>query len=170
MMNNKRIKDIVSIVVVIIIALIIKIYIFSPVKVNGNSMVPTLNDGDYMLLNEIGYRINGVKRFDIVVANINGEMLIKRVIGLPGEKIEYAYNKLYVNGENVVENFKHDDTDDFSFDELEAKVVPENHYFLVGDNRGNSKDSRVVGFIPANKIMGKTNFIIYPFNRIGNVE
>ena len=170
MMNNKIIKDIVSIVVVIIIALIIKIYIFSPVKVNGNSMVPTLNDGDYMLLNEIGYRINGVKRFDIVVANINGEMLIKRVIGLPGEKIEYAYNKLYVNGENVVENFKHDDTDDFSFDELEAKVVPENHYFLVGDNRGNSKDSRVVGFIPANKIMGKTSFIIYPFNRIGNVE
>lgn len=169
-MNNKRIKDILSIIVVIIIAVIIKIFVFSPVKVNGNSMVPTLNDGDYMILNEIGYRMNGLKRFDIVVANINGEMLIKRVIGLPGEKVEYAYNKLYVNGENVIENFKHDDTDDFSFSELDAEVVPENHYFLVGDNRGNSKDSRIIGFVPANKIMGKANFVIFPFNKIGTVQ
>lgn len=169
-MNNKRIKDILSIIVVIIIAVIIKLYVFSPVKVNGNSMVPTLNDGDYMILNEIGYRMNGLKRFDIVVANINGEMLIKRVIGLPGEKVEYAYNKLYVNGENVIENFKHDDTDDFSFSELDAEVVPENHYFLVGDNRGNSKDSRIIGFVPANKIMGKANFVIFPFNKIGTVQ
>lgn len=169
-MNNKRIKDILSIIVVIIIAAIIKLYVFSPVKVNGNSMVPTLNDGDYMILNEIGYRMNGLKRFDIVVANINGEMLIKRVIGLPGEKVEYAYNKLYVNGENVIENFKHDDTDDFSFSELDAEVVPENHYFLVGDNRGNSKDSRIIGFVPANKIMGKANFVIFPFNKIGAVQ
>lgn len=169
-MNNKRIKDILSIILVIIIAVIIKLYVFSPVKVNGNSMVPTLNDGDYMILNEIGYRMNGLKRFDIVVANINGEMLIKRVIGLPGEKVEYAYNKLYVNGENVIENFKHDDTDDFSFSELDAEVVPENHYFLVGDNRGNSKDSRIIGFVPANKIMGKANFVIFPFNKIGAVQ
>ena len=97
-MNSKRIKDVLSFVVVAIVAILIKIFIFSPVRVNGTSMVPTLNNGDYMLLNEIGYRINGVKRFDIVVAYIDGEMLIKRVIGLPGEKIEYAYNKLYVNG------------------------------------------------------------------------
>lgn len=169
-MNSKRIKDILSFVVVAIVAILIKIFIFSPVRVNGTSMVPTLNNGDYMLLNEIGYRINGVKRFDIVVAYIDGEMLIKRVIGLPGEKIEYAYNKLYVNGENVVENFKHGDTEDFSFSKLNAEVVPENHYFLVGDNRGNSKDSRIVGFIPASEIMGKTSFVLYPFDRIGNVE
>ena len=169
-MNNKRIKDILSIIVVIIIAIIIKLYVFSPVKVNGNSMVPTLNDGDYMILNEIGYRMNGLKRFDIVVANINGEMLIKRVIGLPGEKIEYAYNKLYVNGENVVENFKHGDTEDFSFNKLNEEVIPDNHYFLVGDNRGNSKDSRIVGFIHKGKIMGKTSLIIYPFDRISTVQ
>ena len=169
-MKEKVIKDILSFIAVIIVALLIKIYIFSPVRVNGTSMEPTLNDGEILLLNEIGYRLHGVNRFDIVVANINGEMLIKRVIGLPGDKIEYAYNKLYVNGENVVENFKHDDTDDFSLSELNETVVPENHYFLVGDNRGNSKDSRVVGFIPANKIVGKTNFVLYPFSRIGNVE
>ena len=167
---NKRLKDILSVVVVIVVAILIKIFIFSPVRVNGTSMVPTLNNGDYMILNEIGYRMNGLKRFDIVVANIDGEMLIKRVIGLPGEKIEYAYNKLYVNGENIVENFKHEDTEDFSFDKLNAEVVPANHYFLVGDNRGNSKDSRIVGFIPSSKILGKTNFIIYPFDRIGVVE
>ena len=77
-------------------------------------MNPTLRNGDIMLLNEIGYRLNGVDRFDIVVIDTDDDVIIKRVIGLPGEKIEYAYNKLYVNGENVVENFKHDDTDDFS--------------------------------------------------------
>lgn len=115
-MNRKIIKDILSFVVVAIIAIIIKFFVFSPVRVNGTSMVPTLNNGEFMILNEIGYRLNGVKRFDIVVANIDGEMLIKRVIGLPGEKIEYAYNKLYVNGENVVESFKHGDTEDFSLD------------------------------------------------------
>lgn len=169
-MNRKIIKDILSFVVVAIIAIIIKFFIFSPVRVNGTSMVPTLNNGEFMILNEIGYRLNGVKRFDIVVANIDGEMLIKRVIGLPGEKIEYAYNKLYVNGENVIENFKHGDTEDFSFSKLNEEVIPDNHYFLVGDNRGNSKDSRILGFIPANKIMGKANFVIFPLNRIGTVQ
>ncbi len=159
-----------SYVIIIIIALVIKFFIFSPVRVNGTSMTPTLNDGDIMILNEIGYRLNGVNRFDIVVATIDGEKLIKRVIGLPGEKVEYRDNNLYVNDEIVIENFKHGDTDDFNISELGSETVPDGHYFLVGDNRGNSKDSRVVGFVHKGKIMGKTRLVIYPFDRISTVQ
>ena len=159
-----------SYVLVIVIALLIKRFIFSPVKVNGTSMVPTLEDGDIMILNEIGYHLNGASRFDIVVANVDGEKLIKRVIGLPGEKIEYRDNKLYVNDEYVVENFKHGTTRDFSLSSLNANVVPQNYYFLVGDNRGNSKDSRVIGFVHKSKILGKTKLIVFPFNRASSVH
>ena len=133
-------------------------------------MSPTLNDGDIMILNEIGYYLNGIDRFDIAVANIDGEKLIKRVIGLPGEKVEYRDNKLYINDELVVENFKHENTDDFSLSSLKAEVVPDNHYFLVGDNRGNSKDSRIIGLVHKSKIMGKAKLIVYPFGRASTVQ
>ena len=168
--KDKIIKEVISYVIVILIAIVIKIYIFSPVRVNGTSMKPTLLDGDIMILNEIGYRINGANRFDIVVANIDGERLIKRVIGLPGDTVEYSDNKLYINDELVVENFKHGDTEDFNISELGSETVPESSYFLVGDNRGNSKDSRIIGFVPAHKIMGKTSLVIYPFDRVATVQ
>ncbi len=168
--KSSIIKNILSYVLIIAIAVLIKLYIFSPVRVNGTSMIPTLLDGDIMILNEIGYHLNGVERFDIVVANIDGEKLIKRVIGLPGEKVEYRDNQLYINDELVVENFKHADTMDFSLSKFNAQVVPENHYFLVGDNRNNSKDSRVIGFVHKSKIMGKTKLIVYPFGRAGSVQ
>jgi len=163
-------KNVLSYVLVILIAIIIKTFIFSPVKVNGNSMMPTLKDGDIMILNEIGYLLNGIERFDIVVANVDGEKLIKRVIGLPGESVEYIDNNLYINGELIVENFTHEDTNDFSLSELGASVIPDNHYFLVGDNRSNSKDSRSIGFVHSGHILGKTNFIIFPFSRISSVQ
>lgn len=168
--KSKIIKNILSYVLVIVIAILIKLFVFSPVKVNGTSMKPTLLDGDIMILNEIGYHINGLERFDILVANIDGERLIKRVIGLPGDKIEYRDNQLYVNGELYYENFKHDDTEDFSITELGAEVVPEDHYFVLGDNRGNSKDSRTIGFISKKDIMGKAKLIVFPFDRISSVQ
>ena len=168
--KSSVIGNILSYVFIILLALLIKKYIFSPVKVNGTSMVPTLNDGNIMILNEIGYYLNGVNRFDIVVIDYNGEKLIKRIIGLPGETIEYKNYDLYVNGEIVAENFKHKDTADFSISELDAEVIPDDYYFVVGDNRINSKDSRMVGFIHKSKIMGKTNFVIYPFDSIGTVQ
>ena len=168
--KGQIIKNILSYVLVIVIAVLIKLFVFSPVRVNGTSMTPTLLDGDIMILNEIGYHLNGVERFDIVVANIDGEKLIKRVIGLPGEKVEYRDNKLYINDELVVENFQHGDTNDFTLAKLNTEVVPENHYFLVGDNRDNSKDSRVIGFVSKSKIMGKTKLIVYPFGRASSVQ
>ncbi len=166
----KIVKNVLSYVIVIVIALLIKMYVFSPIRVNGDSMYPTLKDGDIMILNEIGYHINGVSRFDIAVANVDGERLIKRVIGLPGERVEYRDNKLYINDEEVVENFTHGDTADFSLADINVDKIPSNYYFLVGDNRGNSKDSRTIGLIHKSKIIGKTKLIVYPFSRTNTVQ
>ena len=169
---NKNIKNVLSYVIVIVIALLIKNYIFTPVKVNGSSMEPTLKDGDIMILNEIGYRLNGVNRFDIVVVKKNGESdrIIKRVIGLPGETVSYKDNKLFINGEKVEEDFNHDITHNFDLSEINETVIPDDYYFVVGDNRGNSKDSRMIGLISKSEIKGKTSLIIYPFNKIGTVK
>lgn len=166
----KIVKTVLSYILIIGIAILIKLYVFSPIKVNGTSMVPTLNNGDIMILNEIGYHLSGLERFDIVVINNDGEKIIKRVIGLPGEKVAYRNNKLYINDQEVVENFKHHDTKDFDLSDLKVETIPKNYYFVVGDNRGNSKDSRSIGLISKSKIMGKASFILYPFNRIGNVQ
>ena len=167
---NNILKNIFVYALVIGIALLIKFFVFSPIKVNGSSMEPNLKDGDIMILNEIGYRLGGVERFDIVVINTDGEKIIKRIIGLPGEQIEYRDNKLYVNGEEVVENFKHGETKDFSLSDINLETIPSDHYFVVGDNRGNSKDSRIIGAIHKSKIVGKANLIIFPFDRIYSVK
>ena len=166
----KIVRNILSYVLIIAVAVLIKLYVFSPIKVNGTSMVPTLNNGDIMILNEIGYHLNGLERFDIIVINSKGEKIIKRVIGLPGETVEYKDNKLYIDGKEIFENFKHGDTKDFKLSDIKVDKIPKNYYFVVGDNRGNSKDSRSIGLINKKQIMGKTRFILYPFSKIGTVQ
>ena len=166
---KNRIKSVLSYVLVIILALLIKNYIFSPIRVNGPSMNPTLLDGDIMILNEIGYYLNGVERFDIVVVKTEETRIIKRVIGLPGDHVEFKDNKLYINGEEVEETFTHEVTHNFKLDELGYAEIPEGYYFVVGDNRGDSKDSRSIGLISKSQIKGKTKLILFPFSRFGNV-
>lgn len=132
-------------------------------------MVPTLLDGDIMVLDKIGYRINGLKRFDIVVIKYNNEKIIKRVIGLPGDYIEYKDNILYVNGKEIKEKYKRDITNNFSLKDLGYEKIPENKYLVLGDNRSISKDSRIIGLIDKEDIEGYTGIIVFPFKRIGNV-
>lgn len=132
-------------------------------------MVPTLLDGDIMILDKIGYRINGLKRFDIVVIKYNNEKIIKRVIGLPGDYIEYKDNILYVNGKEIKEEYKKDITNNFSLKDLGYEKIPENKYLVLGDNRSISKDSRIIGLIDKEDIEGYTGIIVFPFKRIGNV-
>ena len=166
----EKFKNILSYVVVIVIAILIKEFIFSPIKVNGTSMYPTLDDGDLMILNEVGYYLNGVDRFDIVVVKKNGERLIKRVIGLPGETVEYKDNELYINGKVIKEDFYHATTHDFSLEDINVTVIPEGFYFVVGDNRTNSLDSRKIGLISKSEIKGKAKMVIFPFKKFGNVK
>lgn len=148
-------------VITIILVLLVKKFVVSPIKVNGTSMMTTLHDGDIMILNIIGYRFDKINRFDIVVVDEGNEYLIKRVIGLPGEEIEYKDNQLYINGKKVKDNYGSQVTEDFKV------KVKKNSYFVLGDNRTNSLDSRYFGSFKKNRIMGKTSLIIFPFNRFG---
>jgi len=163
--NNKVkyfIKEYVPYLITIILVILLKLYIVTPIRVNGESMYDTLVDGDIMILNIIDYKMHGANRFDIVVVDEGSEYLIKRVIGLPGETIEYKDNQLYVNGKKVKDSYGKDITGDFKV------KVPKNSYFVMGDNRTNSVDSRRLGAFSKDKIKGKTKLTILPFKRIGN--
>ena len=161
--TKEYIRELLSYVLIIIIVLLIKVFIFTPIRVNGPSMNDTLNDRDIMILDEISYRFTEIKRFDIVVVKYKDEYIIKRVIGLPGEKIKYENNKLHVDGKFIKEDFSHKKTDDF--DEV---LVPDDSYFVLGDNRIDSLDSRLIGAVTKSDIKGKTSFTIFPFSRFGN--
>ena len=99
------IKEYVPYIAIIILVILIKRYIVAPVKVNGSSMMDTLHNGDIMILNNTAYYFDDIKRFDIVVVRENKEYIIKRVIGLPGETVEYRDNKLYINDKLVKDNY-----------------------------------------------------------------
>jgi signal peptidase I len=161
---KKFLKENFTFIVLLIVIIVIKFFVVSPIRVNGDSMNPTLEDRDIMILDEISYRFSNIKRFDIVVVKKNGEFLIKRVIGLPGDEIRYEDNTLYINDKLIKEKFNHEDTKDFD------TIVPDDKYFVMGDNRNNSVDSRMIGPISKKEILGKTNFTIYPFNKFGKVE
>ena len=156
----KFIKEFVPYVVITLIVLFVRMYIVSPVRVDGNSMHPTLKNREFLLLTKFD---KSYDRFDIVVLKYNNQKLVKRIIGLPGEHVEYKNNKLYVNGKVIEEKFKLFETDDFNIKELGYDVIPDNHYFVVGDNRGASLDSRKIGLIYDKNIEGTINISLSRF-------
>lgn len=155
------IKEIYPYIIIIIVVLVFKMYYFSPIRVDGSSMDKTLKNGDLMILDIVSYRHNAIKRFDIVVVDDGEEYIIKRVIGLPGETVEYKDNQLFINGKKVNDKYGYGKTADFKV------KVAKNKYYVLGDNRNNSLDSRYFGAFKRNKILGKTNFTFFPFNRFG---
>ncbi len=162
---KKALKENLVYIIIIILIILIKCFVVTPVRVNGRSMLKTLKQNDVMILNKLAYKNKDIKRFDIVVIKNNKELIIKRVIGLPGETITYKNNILYVNGKKVKENFSKiydDDLDDYT-----TGVIPKGKYFVVGDNRPDSLDSRMIGFIKKKNISGKCVYTIFPFSRIG---
>lgn len=162
--EKNYLKEFLPYFIIILVVVFIKLFVVSPIRVNGASMNPTLNDKDIMLLDEISYHFSDIQRFDIVVVKEEDEYLIKRVIGLPGEVVEYKNDKLYIDGKYVKEDFKHKETFDFS------TTLGKDEYFIMGDNRTNSTDSRVFGPISRDKIMGKTSLTILPISRFGNKD
>lgn len=135
-----RLRDIVFSLLVIGIAVV-----FYPIRIVGNSMFPTLHNGDLALCS----RFTNIDRFDVVVVNVDNMKIIKRVIGLPNETIEYKDNKLYINGEHVQDVYNNGYTKDFKHS------LKDNEYFCLGDNRENSKDSREYGGFTRNQIVGE---------------
>ena len=168
--SDKKIIDIakglIPYIIIIVVVVLIRSFIITPIKVDGQSMYSTLSDGDILLLKKYD---KSYKRFDVIVFKNGNDRSIKRIIGLPGEKIEYKKNKLYVNDKYVKEPFlkNNQKTYDFTLDEFDIDKVPDDCYFVLGDNRTNSTDSRVLGPIDKSVIQGTTDFGIFPFSKFG---
>lgn len=157
------IKDYVYIVLIVVL---IRTFLVTPAAVSGSSMESTLNNHDLVIINKLVYRIKPIERFDIVVVNNDedNDRIIKRVIGLPNETIEYKDNKLYINGELIETKLSFKDTDDFK---VETK---DDEYFVLGDNRPVSKDSRILGNFSKKDIIGRVGIRFYPFDKVGYVK
>ena len=160
----KWLKENIVFLIILTAIIITRIFFFSPIRVNGTSMHPTLQDKEFMILNKISLK-QGINRFDIVVVQENNKYIIKRVIGLPGESVMYKDSKLYINGKVIEDNYSKTTTNDF-----DNVVLGENEYFVMGDNRAVSSDSHIIGPVNIENIKGKTNLIIFPFNKMGTVE
>lgn len=168
---NKFIKELIPYIVIILIVVLIRSFIITPVIVSGDSMKPNLHDKEILLERKIGYNENTIKRFDVVIIKKEKEEIIKRVIGMPGEHISYKNNKLYVNDKLVAENYTHRDTEDFNLEEIcSCSKIPEGKYLVLGDNRPISKDSRSIGLIDIDNIKGKAVFRLWPLTKIGGIK
>lgn len=162
--------NLVPYVIIFLVVVLIRVFIITPVRVTGSSMHPYLKDGEILMLEKYD---RNFKRYDIVVANAANTQIIKRIIGLPGEKIKYEDCKLYINDELVDDYVKECITGDFKLEDIYGYlVIPQDYYFVMGDNRKQSSDSRDVriGLIKKDKIEGKAIFRIIPFSRFGNLK
>ena len=185
--NTKKEKNelwewIKALVIAFVIAVLIRYILFTPIVVDGDSMMPTLEDGDRMIVNKIGYKLGEPDRFDIVVFHApEGKDYIKRVIGLPGDTIEYKDDQLYINGkaydEPYLDEYKSQITEgtltqDFTLQEIDPtiEVIPEGYVFVMGDNRRYSKDSRHIGIVSEDKIIGNTSVIFWPISEMKIVK
>lgn len=166
-MKKDTTKEYFVYVCIIIIIILVRSFIVTPIRVNGESMYPTLKNKEIMLLNKINYRVNDIERFDIVVINTEDEKLIKRVIGLPGETLKYENGELYINGKKIEEKFLKEKTTDFNIEDQGLKKIPANQYFVMGDNRNNSKDSRIIGPVNKSQIAGRAKLVILPLKAKG---
>src|SRR5690625_1137965 len=175
--NSELFDWIKALLIAFILAFIVRTYFFSPIVVDGPSMLPTLHDQDKMIVNKFIYRINEPERFDIVIFHAtNQKDFIKRVIGLPGEHVEMEDGISYIDGQEVSEpffevseeDFDYPLTRDFSLEEIPGgyEKIPEDYVLVLGDNRNNSTDSRAIGLVSVDEIVGKANLIFWPYKRI----
>lgn len=161
-------------IIVIFIVLIVRTFFFANYMVHGESMMPTIESGERLIINKVGYQMTEPDRFDLIVFHATEDSdYIKRVIGLPGDEIAYQDDVLYVNDEEVPEEYLDDSiassdggpfTRDFTLDDLglDEAIVPENQIFVLGDNRRNSLDSRQIGYVKYEDIVGKANIRYWP--------
>ncbi len=166
-----------AIAIGIMIFTFIRIFFFANYIVEGESMMPTLQDGNKLVVNKLGDQVGELNRFDVIVFHANSkEDFVKRIIGLPGDEIEYRGDQLYVNGQKYEEPFlkvyKEKSpgvmlTGDFSLLEITGQSkVPKGKLFVLGDNRLGSWDSRQFGFINASQVVGKVDLRYWPLNEM----
>lgn len=176
--NTSKGKEIMSwvwpILIAIIIAVVVRQFLFAPVTVKGESMENTYHNNDRIIIS----KISKIERFDVIVfeSPIEDDHYIKRVIGLPGDTVKVENDVLYINDKKYdekyesdhIKEYKQDDlnfTENFTMEDVTGeKVVPEGSYFVLGDNRQNSSDSRDYGFIEKSAINGVVAFKFFPWN------
>lgn len=167
-MKKSKKRDVIEYLIIIVVVILLRTFIVTPAIVKQQSMEPTLFEKDIILINKLGK----LDRFDIVVIDLGKEYIIKRIIGLPGEHIEYIDNKLYVSGKHVIEEYIDNSviTYNFNISNIGMNKIPDDSYFVLGDNRTNSTDSRTIGVIDKKDIIGKANVVIFPFKHIKGIK
>lgn len=158
-----------TIILAIVLSFVFRTYVAEARWIPSESMMPTLKVGDHLIVDKIAYKIEGIKRGDIVIFNppptaqLDEKVLIKRVVGLPGETIAVKNGSVLINGTPIEEPYiSEKPRSDFG-----PYLIPNNEVFVMGDNRNNSFDSRFWGPLPINNIIGKAEFRYYPLNEIG---
>ena len=165
----RRWLDVILLVVFLIVFLSLRFYFYPWFTVRQTSMLPTLENGDVVVVSHVDVLRGSIKRGDIIVFHLGskkeGEYLVKRVIGLPGDTIELKDGIVYVNGTRLCESYVvYKDHSNYG-----PVTVPEGRYFVLGDNRPASRDSRYFGPIPISSVVGKVVFRVYPFSRFGPI-
>ncbi len=157
----------------VLIAVLVILFLYRPVKVEGTSMMPGLLDQERLFINQFSYRfgLGEIKRGDTVVfwyPEDTTKSYIKRVIGLPGDTVAVTEGTVYVNGKKLEEDYVPSEyRDDRPY---APQTVPPNEYFVLGDHRISSNDSRAWGFVPRNYIYGKAVFVFWPLEHLGTVR
>jgi signal peptidase I len=152
-------------------AIFIVVFVIQPVKVEGTSMQPHLVDQERIFVNRFIYRFADIHRGDVVVfwyPRDNSKSFIKRVVGVPGDEVEILGGSVFVNGDKVDEPYLNPEFRDH--ESFHRVVVPRDKYFVLGDHRNSSNDSRNWGFVPRDMIYGKAIFGYWPMSRLGPVE
>lgn len=178
-MNNKVKSDLIEWIKTFSIALVCGIvitFVVQPTIVSGESMQPTLENKDYLIINKLAYENDIPKRGDIIVFKTKlidnkskkKKNLVKRVIALPGEHIVIKNSEVFINGEFLNESYIHGI---YTYGDIDM-VVPKNHVFTMGDNRPDSADSRMeeIGAISLDDVVGKVSLRLFPFDKVGDIE
>jgi signal peptidase I len=177
--NAKRrtIEWLAIVAVAVVVALVMRIYVVQTFYIPSTSMTPTLQVGDRILVDKLAYHLHGVGRGDIIVFNAPADVgpdcdttdkvLVKRVIGLPGETISDRGGKVYINGKVLDQSWLPKHTPSTVTGPFKATHIPANDYFVMGDDRIVSCDSRIWGFVKRSEIIGKVDMRIWPLSRIG---
>lgn len=174
--KNSFFQDVVDLVrftiLVLIIIIPIRIFIAQPFIVSGQSMMPTFENGDYLIVDEISHRLHNPKRGEVIIFRLpqdHKRFLIKRVIGLPGETVTISGDKITITKKDGTKIQLKEDYIKEDFSTYGKWVLKDNEYFVMGDNRNNSSDSRSWGLLDKNLIIGKTFLRLFPFTHF-NVD
>jgi signal peptidase I len=170
---SSLLRELVEVVVLAVILYFGISFAVQAVHVEGLSMFATLDDNDYLIANKIDYRLHAPQRGDIIILRPptdNSKDFIKRIIALPGERLLIVDGKVYINGHMLDEPYLPEAwTTLNTWGGPDGEVVPPNDYFVMGDNRNRSQDSRIFGFISRDRIDGKAWFRIWPLNHLGQI-